>query len=133
MSIRSCERLSQSFVGGRTKQSFRKQCDVNSIIDKAKKTGLVSHLNTKTPVFGNFIGVPNYQDAMDLVNKANSNFNALPSKLRERFMNDPSKLLEFINEPTNYDEAVKLGLVIPKPKVVDPVKVDDPKKDGDKK
>ena len=42
-------------------------------------------------------------------------FDSLPSSLRERFSNDPSRLLAFVDDESNFDEAVKLGLLSPLP------------------
>jgi hypothetical protein len=35
----------------------------------------------------------------------------LPAELRARFENDPAKLIEFIDNSENLDEAINLGLV----------------------
>lgn len=132
---RSCRRLSKDFSGdGKTKQSFRQQCDVNTIVEKARKTGLVTHLNAKKPMYMDVGNVPDYQTALDIVNKADSQFSALSAKVRERFGNDPAKMLVFLSDPANSEEAIKLGLVerkvvpvekIQKVEVVNPAKPDD--------
>jgi len=36
---------------------------------------------------------------------------SLPSKIRDRFGNDPSQLLSFLADSSNKDEAISLGLV----------------------
>lgn len=127
---------------GRTKQSFRAQCDVNSIVERARKTGMVTHLNAKSPLYMDASAVPDYQAALNIVNLANEKFSSLSSKVRERFANDPAKMVEFLSDKSNYDDAVKLGLVVKKevPKappvhrvhVVNPV-VDDDKPSSKKK
>lgn len=45
-----------------------------------------------------------------LVQEASTAFQSLPSAVRERFKNDPVKLLDFLGDEKNLDEAVKLGL-----------------------
>jgi len=94
----------------RTHQSMRDECDVNFILRKWAKTGLISHVSSKPPKFGSFDNVVDYQSACNQVIAADAAFMALPSRLRERFSNDPHKLLLFINDPINRDEAVRLGL-----------------------
>jgi phage internal scaffolding protein len=42
-------------------------------------------------------------------------FDQLPALIRDRFHNDPQEMLAFLNDPNNYDEAIKLGLVNPPP------------------
>ena len=36
---------------------------------------------------------------------------ALPAQIRSRFENDPAKLIDFLDNSENLDEAIKLGLV----------------------
>jgi phage internal scaffolding protein len=38
---------------------------------------------------------------------------ALPAQIRSRFDNDPAKLIDFLENEQNHDEAIKLGLVNP--------------------
>lgn len=113
-------RLSIVCGGGLTKQSFKAQCDVNTIVEKARLSGLVSHVNMKSPVYADVSSVPDYQSAFSIIQVARSTFNALSSKVRERFSNDPSKMISFLSDKSNYDEAVKLGLFIKKDSVKDP-------------
>ena len=42
-------------------------------------------------------------------------FNAMPAEVRDRFQNDPGRFLEFANDASNYDEALKMGLAIKRP------------------
>lgn len=117
---RSCKRLSIVCGGGRTQQHFAAQCDVNSIVEKARVSGLVSHVNAKSPVYMDVSSVPDYQSALAIVDAAQATFKDLSSKVRERFANDPVQMIDFMNDKANYDECVRLGLFVPKP-VVDPV------------
>jgi len=41
-------------------------------------------------------------------------FAALPAKIRARFSNRPAELVAFVSDSANYDEAVELGLIVPK-------------------
>ena len=38
-----------------------------------------------------------------------------PRTYRDRFQNDPGRFLEFANDASNYDEALKMGLAIKRP------------------
>lgn len=111
---RIVKRFSQVFKGGLTKQSFGPQCDVNSIVEKARVSGLVSHLNAKKPNYLDVSAIPDYQSALAIVNNASDVFAGLPAKVRERFSNDPVKMVHFLRDKDNLDEAVKLGLVVKK-------------------
>lgn len=104
--------LSIDFTGqqSRTKQSFREECDIKSIIEKHRDTGYVN-VNKKRPLYGDFTKVGDFQSSMDAVVKAQEAFDALPAKIRERFSHNPVNMVNFLSDESNYDEAVKLGLV----------------------
>lgn len=94
-----------------TKQSFKAECDVNEILKKWQKTGLVTHVASQPPKFGEFDLFADYQVALNQVIAADAAFMALPSTVRDRFANDPSKLFAFLNDDKNRVEAISLGLV----------------------
>lgn len=94
-----------------TKQSFKDECDINLIIERARAGMDISHVNARAPVFGDFSNIPSYQESLDFVNKADEMFMALDPKIRERFRNDPGHLLAFLADPANRDEAVRLGIL----------------------
>lgn len=93
------------------KQSFKDECDVNKIMHKYRVTGVLTHLRTQSPKYGDFTNVTDYQTSLNAVMAAQDAFSHLPAKVRSRFGNDPSQLLAFIEDPTNKEEAQKLGLI----------------------
>jgi len=98
---------------GKTHQSFKDECDVNAIVDRYAKTGLWGSSlkpGDRQPLFGDFSNAPDFREAMDKINQANSDFANLPSRLRKRFNNDPAELLAFLSDPKNTDEAIAIGL-----------------------
>jgi len=94
----------------RTKQSFKKECDINAIMAKYQKTGAITHFAKHSPQYGIADG-QTFQDAMNLVCEAQEMFNELPSSIRSRFGNDPAAFLDFVNDEGNADEMEKLGLI----------------------
>lgn len=94
-----------------TKQSFKDDCDINKIVAKYAATGVLNHINARNPRYIDCVGVPDYQAALDMINTANEQFDALPAKIRARFGNDPEQLLAFMDDPANAEEAAKLGLI----------------------
>lgn len=94
----------------RTEQHHKKECDVNNIIKKYDKTGLITHVSRIEARFGDHTG-QDFKDAMDLITGAQSMFNELPPEIRSRFDNDPGKLLEFMEHPGNRKEAIEIGLI----------------------
>lgn len=93
-----------------TKQSFKDECDINNILKRFERTGQLPELIKQNPQYGEFADAPAYQDALNLVLHAQEQFDALSSKVRERFNNDPTKFLEFASNPQNGEEMVRLGL-----------------------
>lgn len=97
--------------GGLTKQSFKDGVNINSIVARYRKTGEFGSENGREPFFGDVSGVLGYQEACGVVIRAQALFDGLPSAVRERFMNEPSRLIAFLNDKSNLDEAVRLGIV----------------------
>lgn len=95
----------------RAKQAFKNECDVNIILSKYMKTGVLSHVNGSAPRFGDFTNATDYQTSLNRILEANSAFEAMPAKIRARFANDPAQLIAFVSDPANRKEAEDLGLV----------------------
>ncbi|UOF78717.1 scaffold protein [Microviridae sp.] len=115
-------RVVVEFVGsGRTKQSFKDQCDINFIMARYLKSGSVNHLATHGGQYGDF-SPQTFHEAMNIVAKAEQMFADLDSGLRKRFSNDPAEFLKFVQarndggELVNLEEMRKLGLARPAPK-----------------
>lgn len=98
-----------------THQSFKDECDINVVVARCMRTGsLVDPLTgaTRQPLYGDFTSsASDFQEAQNLLADANTRFASLPSGLRARFSNDPASLLSFLEDPSNRQEAVKLGLI----------------------
>lgn len=96
----------------RVKQEFRDESDINNILKQYKLTGQIRHISAKAAM-GAYQDLPDpieFQDAMNLVISSEESFSTLPAHVRDRFGNDPVQFLEFMANPANQDEAIKLGL-----------------------
>lgn len=90
--------------------------DLNVLMDRmGLKDGSVlpATLGVTDPrYYGDFTDMPtDLREALDRVHTAEELFNALPAKLRNRFSNDPLSLYNWVNDASNLDEAIKLGLL----------------------
>lgn len=96
---------------GRTKQSFKSECDINTIMARYQSTGILPDMLNQQN--GQYLDVTemDYQSSMELVAGARSLFNELPSKIRSRFENDPAKFLAFTSDEKNRPEMAELGLL----------------------
>ncbi len=106
------ERLRTPVVGkSKTKQSFKKECDINEILAKYQRTGALSHFNQHSAEYG-FATSLDFAESMRVVKTGQEMFDALPSSVRNRFGNDPAAFLEFVqDDEKNHDEMVELGLI----------------------
>lgn len=92
-----------------TKQSFARDADLNELV---RRFGI-----TKVPVgsfdpshYGDFTGAPDLREALEIMRDAQEQFEALPSRVRNRFQNDPALLFEFVQDPANREEGEFLGI-----------------------
>ena len=67
---------------GRTKQAFKDECDVNQIMARYEKTGLITHLAKKQPVYLDVSEVGDYRDALEHVEQTREFFMGFPAKIR---------------------------------------------------
>lgn len=107
-----------------TEQSHKAECDINAIIkkhgvDMIQRTSRLMQENMRfDDVTGN-----DFQEAMEKVTKAKTEFLKLPSAIRDRFDNNPAKFLDFAHNPDNLDEMNKMGLIKVTPQAQAPVQV----------
>lgn len=95
-----------------TQQQFADDCDVNNILRKHGHDPVAFQALTRPGgVYADFSNITDYQAMLDTVMNAQDAFASLPAHLRSRFGNDPNQLLSFIQNPSNYDEGVSLGLL----------------------
>lgn len=106
--------------GDRTKQCFKDECDINKMMARYNKSG-VFPMPTSEYKYGDFAAVPDYQSALNIVISAQRSFDSLSLEVRKRFDYDPVQFLQFVNDPVNYQEGVKLGIWN---KAAEPPKVD---------
>lgn len=95
----------------RTKQADKNKCDINLIMKKAYAGHQIQHVNKIQGQYGDFSEVNDYSSALNAIILANDAFAGLSSQVRKKFNNDPSQLLNFVENSKNMAEAIKLGLI----------------------
>lgn len=95
-------------------QSAEEESNINTIV---RRFGISGELPNQVamPQSGDFTNIPDFHTAMNLVRQAQEEFVRIPADVRARFNNDPGRFMEFFDDPANYDEALKLGLVNVRP------------------
>jgi len=105
-----------------THQSPSAECDINAIMARYQKTGVIDHVQRRTPQYGDFSQVKDYRENYQMILNAQESFMALPAHVRARFENDPALFLDYVQNPENLDGIRQLGLlmdtsnVVPTPK-----------------
>lgn len=93
-----------------TVQSEAASCEINNIMAKYEKTGMIDHVKEN----GQYVDLPNgieYHDAMNLTLAAQQSFAGLPAQVRKEFDNDPTQFLAFVENPENVARMGELGLL----------------------
>lgn len=116
----SCDKKCVCGKRSLTKQSFKDEVNINSIIGKYARTGMITHVNKKQPFYGDVSSIQSYQDSLNVVVRGRELFDSMSSTVRARFSNDVNKMIEFLSDEGNLDEAVKLGICLPRNKAVVP-------------
>lgn len=94
-------------------QSQRDEADINVIVKRFNITGKLPD-NVRAPTYVDFDGIFDFQSAQNAVIAAKDSFMQMPAKVRGRFQNNADLFVDFCSDPANIDEAVKLGLAIPR-------------------
>lgn len=95
-----------------TKLDQQQEADINNIV---RQFGLGKPLpyTRAIPTFDDFSGISDYQEAMELLREASAAFAALPSDVRDKLGNDPSRLVAIASDPKAREKLTELGLLIP--------------------
>lgn len=96
---------------GKTRPEFKDECDINLTMAKYVKTGQLPTLIKTNPQYGDFSSGCDYQEAHNLVLRAQEQFMSLDARVREKFANSPKLFLDWANNPANAEEMAKLGLI----------------------
>lgn len=101
----------------KTQQHHKDAADVNKIMERyKKKPDPAIFVKSGKGVYADFSEVTDYQSALHQLKSAEAAFMSLPSDIRHKMDNDPSKLIGFLNDPKNEQDCIKMGL-IKKPKI----------------
>ncbi len=93
-----------------TEQSFKEECSLSYLVEMYKRTG--QPLPVATAQYGDTTTVMEFERAMQLVAEAKSNFECLPSSVRDEFQT-VQNYLAFVSNPDNIRECYERGLVDP--------------------
>lgn len=110
-----------------TKQQFKDECDINTLLRRYQKNGILEHVNRFQGNYADITDLPDYHDAMQKIVLAQEAFDSLPSEIRKDFRNDPAAFVEFVSDPANQEAIYDYGLaerpteIPPEPAPAEPV------------
>lgn len=97
-----------------THQEFARECDINEIMRKYEKHGILTHVREVQEQFIDVAGLPeDYHSALNYVRDVEALFATLPASAREAFQNDPSVYLDALqsDDPDVKDRLHEMGLI----------------------
>lgn len=97
--------------------------DINNILAKYRKTGVLTAVMDARKRFGDFTQIKDVAEAMNVTAQAKAVFERLPSELRDEFKNSIPGFFDYIQDPKNLDRCIELGIYdkpAPTPSPVDP-------------
>jgi len=95
-----------------TRESFRDECNINSIMAKAQR-GINVPINSKSPLFQDVSDIGTFQSMHLRMQEIKDEFlHNVPAEIRLRHGNDPGRFADWLQKPENKDEAIRLGLIV---------------------
>lgn len=108
-----------------TKQSEAEACDINNIMKKYTETGIPPAADGRVPQYGDFSTMETFQEALEIVSHAKSQFYSMDAETRAEFQNDPAKFLQFVEtahqKEGGVEKLIKLGIAVERPETSESV------------
>lgn len=104
------KRKVKKFGQSLTRQSEMRNADINLIMAKYEKTGVLPPA-TREGFFADVSQVGDYRDALNRVERADKYFLHLPAAIRKKFDNDPAAFLDYVSDKDNLAEIEEMGLI----------------------
>lgn len=101
-----------------TEQAPADEQDINIIMKRfgVKDGSKLPYWQDPQALFGDFSNMPkDAQEAAEMLRLANTEFLKLPADVRRRF-DSGEHMMQWLSDPTNVDDAIKLGLLEVQPK-----------------
>jgi len=96
-----------------TRQEFANDTDINTIVKRAKLGQFVVQ-NRSQALYDDISQYGDYQTMYERKLEIDKEFVKIPSEIRKKFANNPNALAIWVKDPKNEQEAIKLGLRLPK-------------------
>lgn len=108
-----------------TRQEFAEECDLNQIMKRYEKTGMLPVNAQSEPRYIDFTQSPaDLQEAMRVMIEAEAAFMSLPASVRKEFDNDAMRFVEFAEDGDNLGKLREWGLAPPEKAPEPPMRVE---------
>ena len=102
----------KSTLPSMTEQCHRDDCDINTIINRYKKTGVLgTATQVREMVFGDFASIPDRLMTEVGMAEAKENFMKMPLNVRNHFEHNIGKFLKALSDPAQIPTLQNLGIV----------------------
>jgi len=104
----SMRRFAEASTVDLAKQQSKDECDINNILRRYERTGMLSHLAEGVPTYMDVSEVGDYRSAMEHLRSTEKFFMGLPARVREQFGNDPVEFIDQVSSlaPKELDELL---------------------------
>lgn len=103
--------IAMSADDGRTQQHFAKEVNINNILAKYRKTGIITHVQRTQERYGPLQDLAEFAVNLDKVEKAKQSFEMLPAELRNKFNNSIPGFFDFITKEENRSQCEAWGIL----------------------
>lgn len=103
----------------KTVQSDAELGDVNAVMDRYRRTGIVAGLNEVEKEYRDVTTFSDFADVMRHARAAEEEFMKLPSKVREMFNHDAMQWLDTAHDPEKRQALLDKGLIVADPSLVE--------------
>lgn len=102
-----------------TEQSHAKECDINCIMARYRKTGVLApDHQLRSGYYADLCEIGSYEEMQQAIVDAESHFMKLSPDQRDAFGNNVYRFLDEIHDSSKIDKFIKLGLVAAKPSTI---------------
>lgn len=102
----------------RAVQADMVDADINVIVKRFGLTGTLPQ-SLRMPEYADYDAIFDFQSAQAVILQAQEQFMTIPADIRARFENSPQLFTEFVLDPKNVEETVRLGLAVARPPKVE--------------
>lgn len=115
----------QAANDGMTRQEFAAETDINVLLERYEKTGVLNHYSRRDPLYLDLTEQPigDLRSALHTLDEATAAFMTLPASVRREFDQDPVKFMEYAGDRSNLEQMREWGLAPPLPAPKEPIEV----------